>query len=1840
MKHMKRGLSLLLAIVMVFAGMNFSGWSATVWAEEEEQEGAQTYELAFMDADEEVFDDTYYLPYGRYNEFSVVAVTDSNEDGETEITKYPLSDLVLYKAIYEGDELIEYRAISDADEFEITETDTENVFYISNCMRYEGYGIGLRDEYEVDTILPIFIYSEAEIKFYVDGEEISEIEANIGNGFSYVCELDSDDEITIGETSFQLYDSETEDFIEDYSAYLSIVDSEISILKKQATRLDITVQLSCGEENWEITSSVCITRPEAVEAIQFYPENEDWEYVGAGETLCIVPANDDIEYSIFAIAGTYGYGANGEKKFFEASNESNADNEIVNYLYPRYAVVGDELVFAPNGDDVDAEFIVAHFDDASTVTGETVLTTTSEAHWNTPIYVRYKDEENNYQIAEIWWCQKDAGSIENRNDVICVDDDWDSYQGYSGYLVSELEYEMNDIDYWRNGEIVVANGPTMQVVLDRLASYMKANPTYPDQYVIITQNYSIDDQEAYDYAHAKQYVSVGDAGNLIKGICFVCKAYEYYQEIKDNNENSLGVVQVKWAKATDGSVIYYIDPYHMYGGDSDSPIITKSAGKITEGALNDFTDENQCAVVLTGSPMTRPDDTDNGFILSNYDLLVAEKNEDGTYKTTSDGNHLIKYNDKEYELMSWYSMPNEFPIMHIDTTTEVNLYGSFISDLGDAEANVYLKYGDTVKCYINGHKYTSDEIASDVGKTVEKSGSYTHWALGSVDYNYKALLGKLEKETNYSADSECDITGADSNMNIDALYDQIVGTGDAARSANAGMLNPSEKAAFENGSAITVALDVKGVTEDQMDNVTLIDAVKDAATPGADIQYLNIDLLYRVGYQGDAAQHNIEETTSDIAITLDVDDELLGKLKSGNCVVYRYHDGAMEELPVTLNETAKTVTFNTNKFSDYALVSDVKTSLSGATVTITDADSFSYDGTAKVPTVTVEIADVTVEADQYEVTYTNSNTNDEAGNVCAGTVSVTVTAKENSNYSGSKTADQTFIIAKGIPDIGEVTCSNETLYDSMTPDQVVLARSKTDIPGTLELTEDALLSTKTSYNWKFTPTDTVNYDEKTGAITLAVVKNELDELLVSGTLNKSAYIYGDSFSIAGLTFKAKYKDGTENDVTDSVVFDSTLAVGQTSVIVSYTIAEITKDTTVSNITVSGKPITDATVTLGTPLTYNGTEQTQAITSVKLGDEDVTYTVSGNKNTNAGTYTLTITGNGNYSGTVTKSYTISKASLTPTVSGTIVKNYDGNVFVAGATSNTLAIALTGLVEADEADVTATAGRFVFASANASDSATVNASGITLNGDKATNYTLSQTDANAIVGKINKATPTITLGNLSQKSNSISAVTATLTPASDDATVTVEYRYLKTPAVEAVEGHACKYGEEGSYNHVAGCPLAEAEPEEGAACDCGFGEGHDAHNASCGYVEAVLAQEAVYEWKAIVPTAAGSYLVRAYLTETNAGNNLIGVGTVDEPAATGTLVITQYVAPTPQPQPESKPETKPESAPATTVVPEVEPATPTVPVEETKVEAVEVPKSDVPVAQPKKTPATTIVETTTPEAEPVVVLETEELTIKVAESEEKTVVIATIDAASEEAWESIEDVITDSIETAEESDLAVEVVIELNEVKEVPATVIESIAGKNVDLTFDLGEGISWTINGNDVVGVSFESINLAVTKDAGDIPEALVTEVSGDNEIVTISLAHDGAFGFTATLTIAIDKKDAGKYANLFYYNEETGALEFMCAALISEEGDADLTFVHASDYVIVVADEPVAIAENSDFAVNNIGNIADNYKNDTVAEVMLDNGPASYVIWLILALAVALVVILGVLIFFSKKKNA
>lgn len=155
---------------------------------------------------------------------------------------------------------------------------------------------------------------------------------------------------------------------------------------------------------------------------------------------------------------------------------------------------------------------------------------------------------------------------------------------------------------------------------------------------------------------------------------------------------------------------------------------------------------------------------------------------------------------------------------------------------------------------------------------------------------------------------------------------------------------------------------------------------------------------------------------------------------------------------------------------------------------------------------------------------------------------------------------------------------------------------------------------------------------------------------------------------------------------------------------------------------------------------------------------------------------------------------------------------------------------------------------------------------------------------------------------------------------------------------------------------------------------------------------------------------------------------------------------------------------------------------------------------------------------------------------------------------------------------------EVDVDMNGQTNLPQDILSDIAGKDIDLVLDMGDGITWTINGKGVTDP--KDIDLGVEVDVSGIPVEVINNVTGEISTVQISLKHNGEFGFTATLTIDLGSKNDGYYANLYYYNPETNQLEFVDYGKI-EGGKADLVFTHASDWAIVIDKEPLGATEDA-----------------------------------------------------------
>ena len=179
-----------------------------------------------------------------------------------------------------------------------------------------------------------------------------------------------------------------------------------------------------------------------------------------------------------------------------------------------------------------------------------------------------------------------------------------------------------------------------------------------------------------------------------------------------------------------------------------------------------------------------------------------------------------------------------------------------------------------------------------------------------------------------------------------------------------------------------------------------------------------------------------------------------------------------------------------------------------------------------------------------------------------------------------------------------------------------------------------------------------------------------------------------------------------------------------------------------------------------------------------------------------------------------------------------------------------------------------------------------------------------------------------------------------------------------------------------------------------------------------------------------------------------------------------------------------------------------------------------------------------------------------------------------------------------EDAEEEQSVIQkpvVVVAMNDTTILTPDQIKMAKEQNIDLVLSMDNQISWVIDTDSIDLEQLENIDMAVMVNAGQIPQEAYSQLTEGKACIEISLAHDGPFSFAPQLNIAIGTMESGKYANLFYYNPESGQLEFMTASLIDEDGKAAFTFEHASDYMIIVDDAPMAAAAVTQEKTGSVG---------------------------------------------------
>ena len=209
------------------------------------------------------------------------------------------------------------------------------------------------------------------------------------------------------------------------------------------------------------------------------------------------------------------------------------------------------------------------------------------------------------------------------------------------------------------------------------------------------------------------------------------------------------------------------------------------------------------------------------------------------------------------------------------------------------------------------------------------------------------------------------------------------------------------------------------------------------------------------------------------------------------------------------------------------------------------------------------------------------------------------------------------------------------------------------------------------------------------------------------------------------------------------------------------------------------------------------------------------------------------------------------------------------------------------------------------------------------------------------------------------------------------------------------------------------------------------------------------------------------------------------------------------------------------------------------------------------------------------------------------------------------------------------------VDMNGSVVVPGDIFDSIKGKDITITFDMGNGILWSVDGKSITADRAGDIDFSVKTGVNTVPVDIVNNVIGENYSIQISLAYEGEFGFTAVLSINLGKENAGYTASLYYYNESTGELEFICKDQIAEDGTVSLVFTHASDYVIAVDIESMDGKEG----VDNTPKMSRTGDDSIIADVK-ENDEVAWIYKLVIIAVGTIVIVAGFgIIFIWKKKK-
>ena len=358
-------------------------------------------------------------------------------------------------------------------------------------------------------------------------------------------------------------------------------------------------------------------------------------------------------------------------------------------------------------------------------------------------------------------------------------------------------------------------------------------------------------------------------------------------------------------------------------------------------------------------------------------------------------------------------------------------------------------------------------------------------------------------------------------------------------------------------------------------------------------------------------------------------------------------------------------------------------------------------------------------------------------------------------------------------------------------------------------------SQTTGYSVTFTPTDG-NYNSATTTVTLTVNPASAEGLTL--TLSSESFTYNGEAQEPTVTVK----DGettltlnTDYSVSYSNNTNAALSTAENAPTVTITGMGNYSGTASKKFTIAPKSLTDGMIQTITDQIYTGAAIEPSVV-VKDGEttltQDTHYTVSYSNNTNAALSTasenaptVTVTGMGNYSGLITKTFTINKATATISYATTEVSKVFGDAAFINTLTKTPAtgtglgtVAYTVTAETKDADCTSDHVATIDASTGEVTITGTGSATITATATDGDNYTYGSTTTATYTLTVAKGTITAsaTGGNYSYSASGSHAITVSVTKPSSGYTIKYgttagNYELTTNPSYSTIGTHTTYY-----------------------------------------------------------------------------------------------------------------------------------------------------------------------------------------------------------------------------------------------------------------------------------------------------------------------------------------------------------------------------------------------------------------------------------------------------------------